>query len=613
MATTKSKKVSNGRPTTAETAVKKMADFVEQVINSLGVELASGRITKKTYDAAIIKLDEVFKETEYLWGEVGFLEGFVKELDADSKKKVEDLTNYYEGLIAELEKEYQDKVEAAYRTGSENLDAIYGSFNATCDNMKTKLDESHLLDEVHELKVKLQNKTAEAEEARIDAEYAESVAYDEFKSRKATEEEYVSCKKQRDELEAKLHELQKQNQLKARTTTRMSDSYERAQKRIMVLERELAVVNDKIDGIKRNLIQAELCDQFGVPSDVSYGVKRAKAIKKAVRQARRNNTYKTKLQNTTRALAERYPDWFVDEGAVSEELASASKKPKTTSRLYNQVESVLKSTVYKASATLKVGALLLLAGLTAVSAALIGNSRASSIEEARLNNRIAQQGETIDSQGQTIINQGNYSQGLEGELEDTKRNWTDTQRELEDTQQRLDEANQQLEDMKIQEKQDYVLDSSAVSPKVAEIVSRRASGTIKNVAFTYNAKTGDVIMTAFVEQEGETVLVVGEGAINPGCKLDAKTIQQCVTQMVVKAYNRYDAETGIYYNVMTAKRSMGETCAAGACKVQLGADGSIIEVLQSSYSKTGNSVDKQSVVNYVINDILSQSSQNVNE
>lgn len=606
MATTKSKKVSNGRPTTAETAVKRMADFVEQVINSLGVELANGRITKKTYDAAIVKLDDAFKEAEYLWSEIGFLEGYAKELDAESKKKVDDLTAYYEGLISELEKEYEEKVQAAYRTGSENLDAIYSSFNATCDNMKAKLDEGHLSKQLQELKIQLQNKTAEAEEARVDAEYAESVAYDEYKSRKDIEAAYVVCKKQRDEYEAELRELQKRNQLKARTTTRMSDSYERAQKRIMVLERELAVVNDKIDGIKRNLIQAELCDQFGVPSDVSYGVKRAKAIKKAVRQAKHNNTYKTKLQNTTNALAEKYPDWFVDESVVSEELASASKKPKTTSRLYNQVESVLKSTVYKASATLKAGALLLLAGLTVVSAALIGNSRASSIEEARLNNRIAQQGETIDSQGQTIINQGNYSQGLEGELEDTRRNWSDTQRELDDTK-------QQLEDMKVQEKQDFVIESSEVSPAVAKIVNRRVVGNIQNVAFTYNAKTGDIIMTAFVEQEGKTVLVVGEGVINTGCKLDASTVQQNISKMVVKAYNRYDEATGIYYNVVTASRNMGETCAASACKVQLGADGTIAEILQSDYSKTGKTVDEQSVIDYVLSDIVNQNSQNVNE
>ena len=606
MATTKSKKVSNGRPTTAETAVKRMADFVEQVINSLGVELANGRITKKTYDAAIVKLDDAFKEAEYLWSEIGFLEGYAKELDAESKKKVDDLTAYYEGLISELEKEYEEKVQAAYRTGSENLDAIYSSFNATCDNMKAKLDEGHLSQQLQELKIQLQNKTAEAEEARVDAEYAESVAYDEYKSRKDIEAAYVVCKKQRDEYEAELRELQKRNQLKARTTTRMSDSYERAQKRIMVLERELAVVNDKIDGIKRNLIQAELCDQFGVPSDVSYGVKRAKAIKKAVRQAKHNNTYKTKLQNTTNALAEKYPDWFVDESVVSEELASASKKPKTTSRLYNQVESVLKSTVYKASATLKAGALLLLAGLTVVSAALVGNSRASSIEEARLNNRIAQQGETIDSQGQTIIDQGNYSQGLEGELEDTRRNWSDTQRELDDTK-------QQLEDMKVQEKQDFVIESSEVSPAVAKIVNRRVVGNIQNVAFTYNAKTGDIIMTAFVEQEGKTVLVVGEGVINTGCKLDASTVQQNISKMVVKAYNRYDEATGIYYNVVTASRNMGETCAASACKVQLGADGTIAEILQSDYSKTGKTVDEQSVIDYVLNDIVNQNSQNVNE
>lgn len=606
MATTKSKKVSNGRPTTAETAVKRMADFVEQVINSLGVELANGRITKKTYDAAIVKLDDAFKEAEYLWSEIGFLEGYAKELDAESKKKVDDLTAYYEGLISELEKEYEEKVQAAYRTGSENLDAIYSSFNATCDNMKAKLDEGHLSQQLQELKIQLQNKTAEAEEARVDAEYAESVAYDEYKSRKDIEAAYVVCKKQRDEYEAELRELQKRNQLKARTTTRMSDSYERAQKRIMVLERELAVVNDKIDGIKRNLIQAELCDQFGVPSDVSYGVKRAKAIKKAVRQAKHNNTYKTKLQNTTNALAEKYPDWFVDESVVSEELASASKKPKTTSRLYNQVESVLKSTVYKASATLKAGALLLLAGLTVVSAALIGNSRASSIEEARLNNRIAQQGETIDSQGQTIIDQGNYSQGLEGELEDTRRNWSDTQRELDDTK-------QQLEDMKVQEKQDFVIEGSEVSPAVAKIVNRRVVGNIQNVAFTYNAKTGDIIMTAFVEQEGKTVLVVGEGVINTGCKLDASTVQQNISKMVVKAYNRYDEATGIYYNVVTASRNMGETCAASACKVQLGADGTIAEILQSDYSKTGKTVDEQSVIDYVLSDIVNQNSQNVNE
>ncbi len=606
MATTKSKKVSNGRPTTAETAVKRMADFVEQVINSLGVELANGRITKKTYDAAIVKLDDAFKEAEYLWSEIGFLEGYAKELDAESKKKVDDLTAYYEGLISELEKEYEEKVQAAYRTGSENLDAIYSSFNATCDNMKAKLDEGHLSQQLQELKIQLQNKTAEAEEARVDAEYAESVAYDEYKSRKDIEAAYVVCKKQRDEYEAELRELQKRNQLKARTTTRMSDSYERAQKRIMVLERELAVVNDKIDGIKRNLIQAELCDQFGVPSDVSYGVKRAKAIKKAVRQAKHNNTYKTKLQNTTNALAEKYPDWFVDESVVSEELASASKKPKTTSRLYNQVESVLKSTVYKASATLKAGALLLLAGLTVVSAALVGNSRASSIEEARLNNRIAQQGETIDSQGQTIIDQGNYSQGLEGELEDTRRNWSDTQRELDDTK-------QQLEDMKVQEKQDFVIESSEVSPAVAKIVNRRVVGNIQNVAFTYNAKTGDIIMTAFVEQEGKTVLVVGEGVINTGCKLDASTVQQNISKMVVKAYNRYDEATGIYYNVVTASRNMGETCAASACKVQLGADGTIAEILQSDYSKTGKTVDEQSVIDYVLSDIVNQNSQNVNE
>ena len=606
MATTKSKKVSNGRPTTAETAVKRMADFVEQVINSLGVELANGRITKKTYDAAIVKLDDAFKEAEYLWSEIGFLEGYAKELDAESKKKVDDLTAYYEGLISELEKEYEEKVQAAYRTGSENLDAIYSSFNATCDNMKAKLDEGHLSQQLQELKIQLQNKTAEAEEARVDAEYAESVAYDEYKSRKDIEAAYVVCKKQRDEYEAELRELQKRNQLKARTTTRMSDSYERAQKRIMVLERELAVVNDKIDGIKRNLIQAELCDQFGVPSDVSYGVKRAKAIKKAVRQAKHNNTYKTKLQNTTNALAEKYPDWFVDESVVSEELASASKKPKTTSRLYNQVESVLKSTVYKASATLKAGALLLLAGLTVVSAALVGNSRASSIEEARLNNRIAQQGETIDSQGQTIIDQGNYSQGLEGELEDTRRNWSDTQRELDDTK-------QQLEDMKVQEKQDFVIESSEVSPAVAKIVNRRVVGNIQNVAFTYNAKTGDIIMTAFVEQEGKTVLVVGEGVINTGCKLDASTVQQNISKMVVKAYNRYDEATGIYYNVVTASRNMGETCAASACKVQLGADGTIAEILQSDYSKTGKTVDEQSVIDYVLSDIVNQNSQNVND
>ena len=120
-------------------------------------------------------------------------------------------------------------------------------------------------------------------------------------------------------------------------------------------------------------------------------------------------------------------------------------------------------------------------------------------------------------------------------------------------------------------------------------------------------------MTAFVEQEGKTVLVVGEGVINTGCKLDASTVQQNISKMVVKAYNRYDEATGIYYNVVTASRNMGETCAASACKVQLGADGTIAEILQSDYSKTGKTVDEQSVIDYVLSDIVNQNSQNVNE
>lgn len=599
MATNKSKNKSNSRPTTAERAVERMADFVERVVSMFGVDLANGKITKKTYEEVLVKCEEIFKEVEYLWKEVECLEGLVDEQDSDSKDQMAELTAYYENLFEEFQRESEQKLEDAYKTGAENLNAVYLSFEKSCDEMKKHLDENHLAQQVNELKIKLQDKTAEASQARVDAEYAESVAYEEYTTRKAMEEAYANCKKQRDRFEAQLKNLQKKNQIKSKTTVRTANSYERAQKRIAILERELSLVNDKIDGIKRNLIQSLLCEEFELPSDASYGIERAKALRKGMKKAKRAKTYETKIQNVANKLTENYPDWFVEDAEISEELNNASKAPKTSGKLYCQVESTIKSTIYVAPTLLKTGSILLFSGLIVVSSLLWINTNANEAKTTSLNNQINQQHSVMAEKDKTISSQIDYTQGLESDLSDT--------------QQKLEETQQKLEDLQVQEKQDFVVEASSANAKVVEMINRRAKGTVNDISFSYNAKTGDLIMTALVEKEGRTTLVVGECVMNTACKLDAESVQQYISYMLVKAYDHYDEESGIYYNVTNVKNSMSSTCKIEGCKVEYDNAGTIADVFRSSYTKTAKSINQQAIVDTVVSDILSQTSQIVNE
>lgn len=733
MAITKSQKNDKVRATTAENAVKRMADFVRAVVDELGVELNAGRITKKTYENALNKLHEITtiaEEAEMLWNEVGFLEGYADELDKDFKRQIQEVKDYYENFIDDLEKEYGENVEKAYKSNATNLNSIYNSFGVTCQGIKQKLDSENVSKKVAELKDRIQSLTNDlilqeketklqsvrADRAEEDTEYAQSVAYDEYMEKKAIEKEYIELQAKHDALVEQIDILKETQSLKAKRTLRTS-IITSARTRIETLERELDFVNNDIATIKRNLTKTLLYKEFGVPSSVSAGVQRSKAIGKAYKKAKRKGTLKEKVDKVTTTLQADYPDWFGEEF-----------DPKNTQQNVREyVNSTLKSTLYRVPAMLKAGVALLLVSTTVATALTVASHAQNSGLDAKnksQTNTISEQNEQILQKDGIIYIQKEELESQKNELSDKKNEIknqntiiADKEKENQDLSNKNDKLNQEnnslsnkndklnqentdlsnkndklnqentdlsnKNDKLNQENQDLSNKNDQLQQENTDLTNKNdqlqqensdlsnkneslknekdelqgkhdqlqqendglkqeladkdipvlqgyaftgesnlnkslvshikglVAGEIQNVAFKYDSTTGKLQMVSQVKKGKNVQLVVGESQIATGCRLDENSIQNYISSMSLQKFNK--EIDGIFYNTTSASMQGVFACKVSACKVEYGADGSLLDIIQASASQAGVQVSEEEILQNVIQEILSHQTQLENE
>lgn len=624
--------------TKLEREAKKAADFIQKVMEQLDIAYKSNGIKDADYKEALSKLLALNSDVEEygeLLNELDFQIDYNKELEKEHASQIKELEKSWNEYFKENEKAWEETLDAVKNENEDQIKTIMQEQNKLLNAARAKYDPENLHAQVQSLKDKLAEKDSELAEVRT---FAENTG-------KELNEAQENI--------ARLEEALKEKNDNARKLTNLEDSQGRAQKRIVELKKEvqtlkaeaskvdndkikklegeieeknqeieryqveiekyqseLELVDGQIDNIKRNVIQSYLCKEFGLPENAKAGIERAKALRKAMKKAKHDKSYETKLENVANSLRNDYPHVFGNENAEestrnsdslynANDFADESKKDE----LYDEVEKTLKSTIYKGSKILK--GIAICASALLVAAIFVGGAKM--LKDAEAINEKDKNITTVEAERDSANADRDAAQKTANEA-------TTSLKTAEDKIGALEAENEQLkqnQSTQVQEKQDFVLEQ--VQEKTKNIINDRARGNIQNVAFSYNSATGSAVMVAEVERDGDITLVVGETMTNVGSRFDSESIQKLATSMDFNTYNNKDNETGVYYRIDTVKGSALNTVKVSACQVEYGADGSILDVVYSEKSKSGKEVNQQEVVNVVVNDILSQQTSIENE
>lgn len=620
------------------------SEFIKEVMDKLDIAYNNGQITKTNYVDALAKLDTLSKDVGVL-EQLNFQIQYNKELESEKASELKELEATWNEYYNENKRIWEENLNAA----QDQINVLMKANSKNLEAARKKYDPENLSNKIQELEGKLAEKDGELAEVRTHAEKD---------GKKLNEAE---------EQIAQLQEIMKKNEFNTRKLANLQDSQKRAQSRIVKLnkeiealkeseanntkkigvleaeieektqeiekcratiaedeieiarcrdeiakyEGELALVEGRIEDIRRNVIQAYLCKEFGLTGSATAGIERAKALGKAMKKAKRDKTYTEKLESVANSLKSAYPHVF-DKKNEDEQTAQSDSLYNTAhfddekqDELYDEVEKTLKSTVYRVPRLLK--GIAICASALLVATIFVGGAKMLSYAE------------TIRTKDENITTVETERDSANADKEIAQKNAYEATTNLKTAEDKigaLEAENEQLkqnQQTQVQEKQDFVFGQGEVDGKTASIIKERARGNIQNVAFSYNSNTGDIIMVAEVEKEGDYTLVVGEGFANVGCQFDSESIQKLASSMTFKTFNNKDDNTGVYYRTYNFKNSTLNSVQVNACQVEYGADGSILNVSYSNKTKTGKEVNKEEVVNNVINDIIAQQSSAENE
>ena len=619
---TKKSAVKKPEVSTYQKASNRLVKFVTDVMNALEIDSNNGRITSATFASTLNKLKQLVEESNYLWNEVSVLEARANELERGEQNKVEEVKRFYEEFIDELEKEYEEKFAEATQTNAQNLNAIYSSFNKTCDEIKGKLDEKNLLKTVQDLRIKLQNAEARVNSLEEQVDVAQGEAY----------EQYVRAESSRERI----------NKL-AREAEKAKDSASRASRRI----REFSADE------RRKLIQKELCKVLGV--DDKEGFDRSVGLLKATRRAKKTKTFNARINeavsnlNNTSAFSSDKTNEDEVKGVLSSSTYNLRKATKikvvtattalalvvggavgfffgtktANNNLINENERGIAKNITVAQAYTNEGKERLQQLYTLnpedAEASKYG-ARLAEIEDE--NAKLAQLNENggiVGGQTRTISAKAEKavmpSQRKEAEVEyeqvkaQTEENTQSAMQVVSSIKSYINEnygSGIVDPDAPVEEQANYVYAEDEIKSSVKDVLKNYARGNLNHFAMSYNKDTGDIVMVAQVENRGNVTLVVGEAYVGTGLKLDKETLQKYLSAMEVEAFSKYDSQSGVFYNVNNASHNGVYGYVAKACKVEYDAEGKVSQVQKCTGNQFGENIDVNDLINHVIDVVVNQ-------
>lgn len=607
------------------------ANFISEVMTKLGVELGKGKITKANYNEALANLEKLGDEISTLYDELDFQIDYNKEYEKEADDKRKQLEEEYLAYIQECEDNWNKTLERIEQENKDQMDVVMKYNSKLLADAKKSHDIEGIVSQVQELKKKLQETESELAQTR-------AIAEEDGKKLNEAEERILRLNEKLQERQSTAKKLSQLEDSKSRATKRIADlnknlenekvekqkaitEKEESERKLLELEEEiekykdeLILVDGQIDNIKRNIIQDFLCKEFGLAENARVGIERAKALNKAMKKAKHDKTYGKKIQAVVDGLKEKYPHIF-DEEAKKQSAVNNSgslynvndfdNDANNDKTLYNEVEKTLKSTIYKVSKVLKgvaIGAVALVVVVSGIAGIKFYNDHGKMAEKdaaiAGKDATIAEQEDAIEETNKRYETQVSVNSGLQSKND------------------QLAQENEQLKqntEMKVPPKQDFVLENNQIQKQTLKTIEAKTSGEIQKISFSYDALTGKLTMVVEVEKGEKTSLVVGEAVINTGCKLDANSVQNYVEGMTLGVYDHKDSHSGIYYNEMSFANSVQQTYSVKGCHVEYDSNGAILGIVYSANSKSGKSVDKQKVIDIMVNDILSQQSTVENE